>query len=288
MAELSSDALAVARGIDDLLAVGAPLAGLVTDYLSDEAPRFTGRHFHALGHAAADAWTAEDVAAIALLGTPIGGDGVERLLLTERQKFAELLAGVSARVTVWDAAREPAAVHEALDAASVLVDGLRGIRGIGWTRAHKLTARKRPDLHPVFDSVVESWFHDVNGIRYGLAELVAAGQSPADALREHLDPEGLPGSGSCGSSTSPCGRAGRALVPRRRSVSFMVSPRCPRHGSSRDQQGCWQRPSLTSWQLLRAWEHGVHPTILAQATQQTAGQAVPDGAAANCQLGCVS
>ena len=184
--ELSDEARAVEAGIDVLLAVGSPLRLLVADYLSDDDPGFTGRHFHTFGDQGAPGWELDDLAAPALLDTPIGGYGLERILISERERFNELLAAVPVHVTIWDDGH--GAVTAALDHATDLYSALLSIRGVGHTRAHKLIARKRPRLHPVYDSVVAAWFLGSNGLRYPLAELVAAGCSPRKRIRAKFDP----------------------------------------------------------------------------------------------------
>lgn len=184
---LTHQAQTVEAGIDALLAVGRPLQLIVADYLSDAPPTFTGRHFHTFGDSAVPGWRVHDLAAAALLDTPIGGVGVERLLISERDRFDGLLDAVPGGLALWD--DDDASVSAALESATRLYTALRAIHGIGSTRAHKLIARKRPRLHPVYDSVVRAWFVVSTGIRYQLAELVAAGRSPRQRLRDALDPD---------------------------------------------------------------------------------------------------
>lgn len=165
------------------------LRSLVARYLGIEGDiAFTGRHFDTFGTNPSDRFVGDDLLACAFLDTPIRGVGVETLLFGD-PAFDSLLRAVDHEVSIWDT--DTARVREALDRAGEVHERLMKIATIGWTRAHKLLARKRPTIHPVYDSVVSRWFSDVDGVRYGLHQLVATGQSPQPELDDALRPHGV-------------------------------------------------------------------------------------------------
>ena len=63
---------------------------------------------------------------------------------------------------------------------------LKEIDDVGWVTAHKLVARKRPHLHPVYDRVVHRWFEEPDGIRYGLAVVLGSDANLRGALEAAL------------------------------------------------------------------------------------------------------
>ena len=187
---------AIDSGLDDLLAIGGPLRALVDEYLSEEQPRFAGRLFDRLPNNNPDAFTADDLVALATLNVEVDYVAVEALLGSGRDRYNELLAAIPTGVDVLDAAQDYGATQDALARAGDLWSALKnGVDGVGWVRAHKLVARKRPRLHPVYDQVVQRWFAPSDGIRYGLAALVADSRDVAGELRAALDPDGTTGLG---------------------------------------------------------------------------------------------
>lgn len=191
MVEVGAAGAAVGRGVDALLSTGTngALRSLVARYLGIEGDvAFTGRYFDTFGVNPPDRFVGDDLLACAFLDTPIEGLGVEALLVGD-PTFDSLLRAVNHETSIWDT--DTARVRETLDRAGELREQLTNVATIGWTRAHKLMARKRPAIHPVYDSVVSRWFFDVDGIRYGLHQLVAAGQSPQRELDDALRPNGV-------------------------------------------------------------------------------------------------
>jgi hypothetical protein len=191
MVEVGGDGAAVRRGVDALLSTdtSGALRSLVARYLGIEGDvAFTGRHFDTFGANPPSRFVGDDLLACAFLDTPIKGAGVETLLVGD-PTFDSLLQAVDHKVSIWDI--DTARVRESLDRAGELYERLTKVATIGWTRAHKLIARKRPTIHPVYDSVVSRWFFDVDGVRYGLHQLVAAEQSPQLELDEALRPHGV-------------------------------------------------------------------------------------------------
>lgn len=188
MGDVSERAAAVQRGLDALEALGPRrLQRLVHAYVDGSGGwAFTGRHFDSFGHNPPYAFVPDDLIAVGFLDVPIGGAAAQALLLTRPGEFGRLLADISPDVSLLgdedDAASAMAAAGEL---RRVLT---KSVPGAGWTRAHKLIARKRQSLHPVYDTVVDAWFTEVDGIRYGLRDLVLAGRSPADLIERMRPP----------------------------------------------------------------------------------------------------
>lgn len=124
---------------------------------------FTGGHWDTFDPSGVRAstpnhFTADDLAACALLSTPIEGPAVIHVLNRQRPDFTALLSQIGEDrdfVTVEDPeGTEFAPVRE-------LFKALIALPTIGATRATKLMARKRPRLIPIVDSVVkERVFHN--------------------------------------------------------------------------------------------------------------------------------
>lgn len=186
----------VASGLDDLLEIGEPLRGLVGEYLSEEPPRFTGRLFDRLPNNSAAMFTGDDVASLSTLNVELDYLAVEALLGSDRDRFNTLLGDIPTDVHLLDPDPDKEALHAALGSAGQLWSALQEITNIGGVRAHKLVARKRPDLHPVYDRVLQRWFAPADGIRYGLAGVVAEGRDVAAELQGALDPDHTTGLGS--------------------------------------------------------------------------------------------
>lgn len=108
-----------------------------------------------------DVWTSDDVASCALLSAPLGGQAVVELLDRQAGHFNDLLTGVGPDRDLVDLegvdGPEFAAVRD-------LYAGLRGLPGVGQTRATKPLARKRPRLVPIVDRVVRETVFA--GLRY--------------------------------------------------------------------------------------------------------------------------
>ena len=116
----------------------------------DPAEGFAGMTFATLGDNPPDQLTAADLLAVSLLDITWRPDVVRRLLGTDRDRFAGLLAGISTGVDLWQA------TDADLGAVDLAWDTLLDIPGVGTASAAKLLARKRPRLCPITDKVVIS------------------------------------------------------------------------------------------------------------------------------------
>lgn len=122
--------------------------------------RFTGAHFETLGGewhepAIRNVITAGDLAAVSCLSVKVPGAAAIRVLHGQAKDISELLTAMPpVEATLWDV---PKSVVVDLEApASQLWHLLRGGRdGLGPTTTSKLIARKRANLIPVFDTVVQ-------------------------------------------------------------------------------------------------------------------------------------
>ena len=114
----------------------------------DPAEGFAGMTFATLGDNPPDQLTAADLLAVSLLDIAWRPDVVRRLLGTDRDRFAGLLAGISTGVNLWQA------TDADLGAVDLAWDALLDIPGVGTASAAKLLARKRPRLCPITDKVV--------------------------------------------------------------------------------------------------------------------------------------
>ena len=88
--------------------------------------------------------------AVSLLSVQIPGQAAINIL--EDTSVAEGLIEIPCGVDLWNA---PIGVVEPSSAADQIFGRLKGINGVGWVTAHKLLARKRPQLLPVYDRVVK-------------------------------------------------------------------------------------------------------------------------------------
>jgi hypothetical protein len=114
----------------------------------DPAEGFAGMTFSTLGDNPPDQLTAADLLAVSLLDISWRPEVVRRLLGSDRDRFAGLLAGIPADIDLWQATDADLATVDAL------WDAVLDIPGVGTASAAKLLARKRPRLCPVTDKVV--------------------------------------------------------------------------------------------------------------------------------------
>lgn len=100
--------------------------------------------------ASANVFTSDDVASAALLNTPVPGRAVVHLLITQSERFSELLRAVGPDRDFIDVDPDPSGK----DMAPVyeLYEALKTLPKIGPTIASKLVARKRPRLFPIIDA----------------------------------------------------------------------------------------------------------------------------------------
>lgn len=154
----------------DLPSIFAPdyealVDALVQDYFcsntSSGLHRFTGAHFETLSGnwdepETQNVITAGDLAAVSCLSVKVPGASAIRVLEGQAHEIAKLLSAMPAvDATLWGVPEE--AVVDAQAPASQLWHLLRKARdGLGQTTTSKIMARKRANLVPVFDSVVQS------------------------------------------------------------------------------------------------------------------------------------
>ena len=93
----------------------------------------------------------EDLYSPTLLSAPIDRRAGQEILQRSDAVSRHLLA-IPANLELWD--ENSAAVDDALGHADALVTELQLIDEIGWTKASKLVAAKRPDLIPIWDTQV--------------------------------------------------------------------------------------------------------------------------------------
>ena len=100
--------------------------------------------------ASANVFTSDDVASTALLNTPVPGHAVVHLLISQRDRYSELLTAVGPDRDFIDVDPDPSGK----DMAPVyeLYEALKTLPKIGPTIASKLVARKRPRLFPIVDA----------------------------------------------------------------------------------------------------------------------------------------
>jgi Family of unknown function (DUF6308) len=114
----------------------------------DPGEGFAGMTFTTLGDNPPDQITSADLLAVSLLDISWRPDVVRRLLGSDRDRFASLLAGIRTDVDLWQASDADLATVD------LLWDALLDIPGVGTASGAKLLARKRPRLCPITDKVV--------------------------------------------------------------------------------------------------------------------------------------
>jgi hypothetical protein len=136
----------------------------------DEAA-FTGASFERLGGGGdrdevRDVITAEDLVAVSMLSINIPARAALQILGPESREISDLLSQVPTDLDLVDVDSEQ--INKSWPAWQ-LWSLLMGVRGVGWVTANKLVARKRPNLLPVYDSVVskqvgatKTFWHDLN------------------------------------------------------------------------------------------------------------------------------
>jgi len=119
---------------------------------------YSGRRFEFLGGGGgrtevANRFVSDDLVAVSLLSVDIPGGAALTILEERSSELEELLFSVPTGLDLWNAPVDLIADgHE----ADQLWQALESIPGIGWVIAGKLCARKRPQLLPIFDSVVKA------------------------------------------------------------------------------------------------------------------------------------
>lgn len=131
----------------------------------DPAEPFSGAAFDTFG-GGGDAigrrhiFTSEDLVAVTLLGVEVPGHAALAIVDGQASELSALLTKIPANVDLREA---PVEVVNDSSAAACLWKHLEALPGIGWVTAHKLMARKRPRLLPVYDSVVKEALQGNNG-----------------------------------------------------------------------------------------------------------------------------
>lgn len=95
-----------------------------------------------------DQFLAEDVLAVSLLSAPIPPRAIQALLYDESSRFNDMLAEIPKNLDFFEADISQLELAMNLETALMLP------KNNGVVRASKLIARKRPQLYPIFDSVV--------------------------------------------------------------------------------------------------------------------------------------
>ncbi len=121
---------------------------------------WTGGWFERLGGGGdradiANRFTAEDAVAVTMLGVDVPARVAVGLLEGPLgAALGELLERIPAGARIETATREDLAPGSPADQAWHLLEGQTDV---GWVRAGKMLARKRPHLVPVYDEVVRCW-----------------------------------------------------------------------------------------------------------------------------------
>ncbi|WP_080796168.1 DUF6308 family protein [Corynebacterium pacaense] len=129
-------------------------------------PRYSGAYFDGFDpsgqlSSSPNIITADDLLSLSLLSTPINGSSAVQLLFDHRSTIQNYLETIPTDRTLADYS-EPLSSENF--AAWRLENFLTStIPGVGWTRASKLIARKRPLLYPIYDSVVSQVLGTVKG-----------------------------------------------------------------------------------------------------------------------------
>jgi len=120
----------------------------VRAYFSD--PRFAGADFDAMGPNPTNAFSYADLLALNLLDVRVGPIALRKLL---SGAFDDLLRALPSDLDLWSPAMEVGGKNwnDALN----LYNKILKIPGMGRTKTSKLLARKRPNLIPIHDSIIE-------------------------------------------------------------------------------------------------------------------------------------
>lgn len=125
---------------------------------TDSGLAYSGARFDTFGGGGdaadtCDRFTSDDLVALSFLAVSVPGHAASAVLERKRHMLNGLLAEIPADVDLW-AADESVIADDS--PAAKLFHELDSLDGVGWVTAHKLLARKRPRLLPVYDSVVEA------------------------------------------------------------------------------------------------------------------------------------
>lgn len=136
-----------------------PMPFLEGDPAIDRVRRYfrwwSGRHFDVIGENDPNAITGDDLVAVSLLSIEIPPEAAIAILEDKKDELVGCLKNIpqGKDAVLWEVGEST--INEGSQADS-LWQILHEIDGIGWVTAHKLCARKRPHLLPVYDSVVKA------------------------------------------------------------------------------------------------------------------------------------
>ena len=138
-------AVSIGERLDQILGL-KEIDQLVAAYFEGGNSPFAGATFDTLGSNPPNSFTADDLVAVTLLDVSLAPPAVR--LLLEGGFVDEALAAVPSGTNIWKAKKKD------VDACFALVERLKELPGVGPTKATKLSARKRPRICPIYDSVV--------------------------------------------------------------------------------------------------------------------------------------
>lgn len=119
---------------------------------------YVGRHFEEfIARSDPDRFTSDDVAALSCLAVELKGGPLTTLLIERSDELNELLSDEAMPRFDADLRQVDGSVIAHDSPLSHLYGELTRIRGIGYVRASKLLAAKRPSLVPIRDRVVETF-----------------------------------------------------------------------------------------------------------------------------------
>ncbi|HEY0618229.1 MAG TPA: DUF6308 family protein [Kribbella sp.] len=131
-------------------------------YYQDGPSSYTGRWFERIGtpeeqHRNRNRLTSDDIVALSALSVRLPITVSARLLGTDAAEISKLLTDIPADVDLWSASRahlgpKSAAFQLFMKLRAMAWNG--GEHGTAWVTAHKLLARKRPRLIPMYDAQV--------------------------------------------------------------------------------------------------------------------------------------
>jgi len=114
---------------------------------------WSGRRFDALGANDPAEITGDDLVAVSLLSIEIPPEAAIAILEDKAADLAACLRNIPCEAALWEVSEQT--IDKGSQADS-LWRFLKDIPGVGWVTAHKICARKRPHLLPVYDRVVKA------------------------------------------------------------------------------------------------------------------------------------
>lgn len=125
---------------------------LVADYFEPNS-RYAGLTFGSLEPNPPEDIVSADLLALNTLDVPVEAKAIRQLLGADEKRARALahLAAIPAQTPLWEA--DDPIVASTREAWLTF----KNVAGFGWVRVNKLLARKRPNLVPVYDTVVRSW-----------------------------------------------------------------------------------------------------------------------------------